>query len=77
MERFRELIEDLLYPELRAYSRQDRARLLRDARHEPFDILEWAGILAALVELCRRLFSPGSGRRFQGAIARTGTRSDV
>ena len=49
MDQFREFIENLLYPELRAYSRQDRARLLRDARSEPFDILEWAGILAALL----------------------------
>jgi hypothetical protein len=49
MERFRELIDNLLYPELRAYEREDRARLLQDARNEPFDVLEWAGILAALV----------------------------
>jgi hypothetical protein len=47
--RLRELMENLLYPELRAYGRQDRARLLRDARQEPFELLEWAGILAALV----------------------------
>jgi hypothetical protein len=49
MDRLRELMENLLYPELRAYGRQDRARLLRDARQEPFELLEWAGILAALV----------------------------
>jgi hypothetical protein len=49
MDGLRELMENLLYPELRAYGRQDRARLLRDARQEPFELLEWAGILAALV----------------------------
>jgi hypothetical protein len=49
MDRLRELMENLLYPELRAYGRKDRARLLRDARQEPFELLEWAGILAALV----------------------------
>jgi hypothetical protein len=49
MGRLSELMENLLYPELRAYGRQDRARLLRDARQEPFELLEWAGILAALV----------------------------
>jgi hypothetical protein len=49
MGRLSELIENLLYPELRGYGRQDRARLLRDARQEPFELLEWAGILAALV----------------------------
>lgn len=49
MDRFRELIENLLYPELEAYGREKRAHLLRDARQEPFDILERAGLLAALV----------------------------
>jgi hypothetical protein len=49
MDRLREVMENLLYPELRAYGREDRARLLRDARQEPFELLEWAGILAALV----------------------------
>lgn len=49
MGRLSELMENLLYPELRGYGRQDRARLLRDARQEPFELLEWAGILAALV----------------------------
>jgi hypothetical protein len=49
MGRLSELMENLLYPELRAYGREDRVRLLRDARQEPFDHLEWAGILAALI----------------------------
>ena len=45
----RELMENLLYPELLAYGRQDRARLLKEASKEPYDFLEWIGILAALV----------------------------
>ena len=49
MDWLREVIEKLLYPELQVYGPEERARLLRDARKEPFDILEWAGILAALV----------------------------
>jgi hypothetical protein len=38
-----------LYPELRSYPQADRARLLKEAAQEPFDGLEWVGILAALV----------------------------
>ena len=49
MDRLRELIENLLYPELQAYGRTDRARLLREASKEPLDFLEWVGILAGLV----------------------------
>lgn len=49
IDRLRELMENLLYPELLAYGRQDRARLLKEASKEPFDFLEWVGILAALV----------------------------
>lgn len=49
MDRLRELIENLLYPELQAYGRKDRAPLLREASKEPLDFLEWVGILAALV----------------------------
>ena len=48
MEQLKELMENLLYPELRPYRRSDRDRLLREARQVPFDFLEWAGILAAL-----------------------------
>ena len=40
MDRLRELIENLLYPELQAYGRKDRARLLREASKEPLDFLE-------------------------------------
>jgi hypothetical protein len=47
MGRRSELMENLLYPELRAYGREG-ARLLRDARQEPLELWEWAGILAAL-----------------------------
>ena len=49
MNRLRQFLENLLYPELQAYAPGDRARLLRDASKEPFDFLEIAGILAALV----------------------------
>jgi hypothetical protein len=49
MEQLKELFENLLYPELRTYGRKDRARLLQEASKEPFDFLEWAGMLAALV----------------------------
>ena len=49
MDRLKELIENLLYPELRAHGRKDRARLLQEASKEPFDFLEWAGMLTALV----------------------------
>jgi hypothetical protein len=49
MEQLKELFENLLYPELQAYDHRERARLLREASKEPFDFLEWAGMLAALV----------------------------
>ena len=49
IERLRELIENVLYPELLTYGRRDRARLLQEASKEPLDFLEWVGILAALV----------------------------
>lgn len=48
IERLRELIENLVYPELVTYGRRDRARLLKEASKEPFDFLEWIGIFAAL-----------------------------
>ncbi|RPJ32001.1 MAG: hypothetical protein EHM35_11905 [Planctomycetaceae bacterium] len=43
------MIENLLYPELQAYGRKDRVRLLQEASKEPLDFLEWVGILTALV----------------------------
>ena len=49
IERLRELNENVLYPELLTYGRRDRARFLQEASKEPFDFLEWVGILAALV----------------------------
>lgn len=48
-QRIQEEIENLLYPELRSYGRRDRDRLLREAAKTPLDLIEWAGILAALV----------------------------
>ena len=45
----KEKIENLLYPELRPYGRNERDRLLRAANKTPFDLIEWAGILTSLV----------------------------
>ena len=45
----KEKIENLLYPELRPYGRNDRDRLFREAAKTPFDLIEWAGILTSLV----------------------------
>ena len=44
-----EKFENSVYPELRAYSRSDRARLLKKASETPLDLVEWAGILVGLV----------------------------
>ena len=49
IQKITEEIENLLYPELRPYRRNDRARLLRKASETPLDFIEWLGILAALV----------------------------
>ncbi len=49
IQKITEEIENLLYPELRPYRRNDRTRLLRKASETPLDFIEWAGILAALV----------------------------
>jgi hypothetical protein len=49
MDQLRDLIDNLLYPELRSYGRKDRVRLLQEASKEPLDFLEWVGMLAALV----------------------------
>lgn len=49
IERVRTEIENVLYPELRAYRRKERDRLLQEASKTPLDFIEWAGILAALV----------------------------
>ncbi len=49
VEGIKEEIENLLYPELRPYGRADRDRLLKKASDTPLDLIEWVGILAALV----------------------------
>jgi hypothetical protein len=46
--RLRIQIENVLYPELRPYDRKERDRLLLAASKTPHDLVEWAGILAAL-----------------------------
>jgi hypothetical protein len=48
-QRIVEKVENLLYPELRAYGRSERARLLKKASETPLDLIEWAGILVGLV----------------------------
>ena len=45
----RESIENLLYPEVRPYGRDDRDRLLKKASETQLDLLEWIGILVGLV----------------------------
>jgi hypothetical protein len=45
----RELIENLLYPEVRPYGRADRDRLLKKASEMQLDMVEWLGILVGLV----------------------------
>lgn len=71
IDQLRQVFENLLYPELQAFGREDRARLFRDARKEPFDTLEWAGILAALVIVVgiTRYSVPGFGLADRFAIA--------
>ena len=51
IQRIKEEIENLLYPELRPYGRTDRDRLLRKASETPLDLIEGAGMLAALVSV--------------------------
>lgn len=48
-EKVAEKLEDIVYPELRPYRREDRARMLRKASETPLDLIEWAGILFGLV----------------------------
>ena len=40
IEKIREQIENLLYPELRSYGRRDRDRLLREAAKTPLDFID-------------------------------------
>jgi hypothetical protein len=49
IERVRCEIENLLYPSLRPYGRNDRDRLLRKAAETTLDSIEWTGILVGLV----------------------------
>ena len=43
IEKIKEQIENLLYPELRSYGRSDRDRLLREAAETPLDLSSgWA-----------------------------------
>lgn len=49
IQKIREDVENLIFPELRSYGRSDRDRLLREATNTPLEFIEWAGILAALV----------------------------
>src|SRR5687767_1138689 len=48
-EKVAEKLEDIFYPELRPFPREDRARMLRKASETPLDLIEWAGILFGLV----------------------------
>ena len=49
LQQLQERIENCIYPELRAFGRSDRARLLQKASETPLDLIEWAGMLVGLV----------------------------
>ena len=42
-------IEYLLYPELKKVAPHHRERALKQAKEEPFDFIEWAGMMLGLV----------------------------
>lgn len=42
-------VENLLYPELSSIAPHHRGAALRHAREEPFDLVEWGGILFGIV----------------------------
>lgn len=68
----KQVIENLLYPELRPYGRKDRDRLLQKASEAPLEPLEWAGILLGLVvavALTRYSISDADHNRLVIAIA--------
>jgi hypothetical protein len=44
-----EKVELVLYPDLRPYERTVRDRMLKQAADTPLDLVEWGGIIAALV----------------------------
>jgi len=67
----RELIENVLYPEVRPYGRADRDRLLKKASETQLDTLEWLGILVGLVLVAgiTRYSAAGLGLADRVAIA--------
>jgi len=42
-------IEMLLYPEMKSIAPHHQSHALKRAKEEPFDLLEWAGILVGIV----------------------------
>ncbi len=42
-------IEKLLYPELKSIAPHHQNHALKQAKEEPFELLEWAGILVGIV----------------------------
>jgi hypothetical protein len=51
IEKIREQIESLIYPQLRSYGRMDRDRLLREAAKTPLAFIEWARKLTTLTAM--------------------------
>ena len=49
IETIRKKVENLLYPQLTPYRRNERDRLLRKAAETSLDFFEWTGILAAII----------------------------
>ena len=66
-------IEKLLYPELKAIAPHHQNHALKQAKEEPFDPLEWAGILVGIVIAVgvTRYSAAGFGlvERFAAALA--------
>lgn len=40
---------ELMFPELKEFEEQERERVLREARSDEFDSLEWIGVVASVV----------------------------
>lgn len=40
---------ELMFPELKRFDRPERERVLREAREDEFDSLEWIGVVASVV----------------------------
>jgi hypothetical protein len=49
MNDWRRHVESALYPDLGAVAPHHRERVLKEAKEEPFDLIEWIGILLGLV----------------------------